>query len=1152
MSNDPADLEKTILASNKRFEIFVPKPNARINLGQPATKKHPDGPYGHAGITMSAKDVVFIEAGKEMVLQSGADANMLVSGNLGTYASGDVQLTSGGDMRVSAAQRLLVISGSHNDPSTLSNHDGLRLQAYNNLAQHYRINSLEVGLFEFFHGRRDRPKRTTPSKWQILTKAAKKDPLNPSKWKPGKRRKFDHSNPAIEKEITKDPLLQGGFTKLLHRSLSALYPAVPDGIGDKQELFFPANKARYPTTRKKAEKGKVFRPRKNFLGVMKTRAPVPKIPKLIDKSDPRVLIEPLFTNDAPDAGAPGAITAFGGPDLAEMEYGFSRYFNRFDPYKIHKPEAFSGWAAKAIITMMNTLVRLRRKLDCLLYAAGLPSALADLGMEAVGAAPVIGPLIGAVGATMEAYGTVSGIVDQYVASFSNPDTANPFQEKIAAFGQEFAAKADPRKASVKSAAETWDLSKPTEWDLKVTNQAGKVVEIKLSSAPVPARAAKLTFHVDGLAIRQDKDKHDENETAKLAIEVDGHRATLSLDPVTAPDAPAVALLLAAKLGSAATVSEDSGFITIVSPIAGAQSRILIEDYTDNHLDKEPAYFGCATGQIEHGEAPAPAIADLKKVTADEIIARLSPHPGVIISNAGGAIRFTSELEGNGSKIEVSGKLANLVFKTTPPAKPLPQKDHVRPKISPDWENMNNSAALIEPIKTWVEYVGGLPAKTQALFEPITNALEDVLTAMSALESVAEGVLGVASAGGPELPDPPESVGIFGAQGITLGTHDRIIGQGGHGILFIVDGASGEVDKGHKQGKPEFLANFAGGFAPPMRTKQKPSFGFRVFSDSLVDLVGGDGVQLLAMGRGKSKADRPGGKKVGGIGVARVLSSWVTEVAADEKVIISARSKGKAGDTTGTTGGRVELAGQTIAIGGVRNENKDPNGDEYGPFDFDSPESATDPEPSPEDAHKTFGITPIKMEEVALGAHLTLAKRKKDPITRKKKAPPHLKANQKYAWPRALRRNHPVTERVHMRSEKEVVIAVGPYMLKIDAEAGITVGRRKANKDPGANELDETLGTVVLDDRGVVLMVPNKDKSEHSSLSVFEGQSILVGTDGSGDKGIVSVAEGSVTLGAGTNDQIEISKSDGLTVTVSKLDATSSGNIKLKGSQIHIG
>lgn len=32
--SDQADLEKQIIASDKRFEIYVPKPKSRINLGR--------------------------------------------------------------------------------------------------------------------------------------------------------------------------------------------------------------------------------------------------------------------------------------------------------------------------------------------------------------------------------------------------------------------------------------------------------------------------------------------------------------------------------------------------------------------------------------------------------------------------------------------------------------------------------------------------------------------------------------------------------------------------------------------------------------------------------------------------------------------------------------------------------------------------------------------------------------------------------------------------------------------------------------------------------------------------------------------------------------------------------------------------------------
>ncbi len=1145
-SDDPAAFEKKVISSDKRFEIYVPKPKSRINVGAPAAKKHPDGPFAHPGVTISADDHVFVQSGKEMVVQSGKDANFLVGGTLGQHAKTDLQLTAGGDMVLSAGQRVLVISGASNTPAARADHgDSLRLQAYNNLAQHYRVDALEVGLFEFFHGRRDRPKRM-PGQLAKMLGQARKDATG--KYKAiAKRKKFDHTDPAIHQELAKDPLLQGGFTRLTLRSLQELYPAL-DGLGDPGNLFFPKNLGHHPTTRSAAEKITHIRARKGLFP--RPAKIIPAIPKIQDASDPRYWIEPLFTNDPiePGMGKKGlARTVFGTDDILELEYGFSSYYSRFDPYKSWKPKAFNGWAAQAMVTLKNALLRARRMLDCLIYATGLPGAMADLIVQGASAVPVAGPMMGALGAAFEAYGTVADSYEQYQKTYSDPDTQNPEAEQLAAFAEAFTPQPDDRQASIKSADGPWDLSSATKpWTIKVVNDIGVVRDITLDFGPIPPRPAVLSFAAGDLHEHVENNVVTGSDTVDLALEIDGRSFTFSLDCASAPNAAAAAAILTPALASIATVSEADGTITITSLSSGPEARILVVSYADD--SDESDHYSLTEGWIEHGVGAVPPVADPKKVTADEIAARLDPALGTVISAVGPALRLSSELRGKGSKIEVSGTLATKIFTSVVDNNPKlePMSDEVTAKISPDWEQIDSMKSVTEPITTWIKWAKQLPDKAQAMFDPLTNALGDLLSVVQNLEAVAEGVLGVAAAGGPEIPGAPESVGIFGSQGLTLGTHDRIVGSGSHGILFVVDGGSGEPDKGKQVGALERAARIAGGFTPPLRATKKQSLGFRVFSDSLVDLTAANGVQLLAIGRAEAKANRAHGKKIGGIGVARVLSSWVTEVAGHEKVIISARSKGDSSDSDALTGGRVEVAAQTIAIGGVRIEDKDDDGNEYGPYDFDETRTGVD-------AHgKSFGITPLELASVALGEHLTLAKQKKDPLTGQPKPPEHLKGMSKYAWPKLLRKEHARTERVHVHSEKEIVILTGAYMIHVSKDGGVQVGTRKADKDPSKNELDENKPRFVVDNGAIRLVAPNKDKSEHTGLAVFEGQTVLTGTDASGDPARLSLAEGSATLSAGTQDSIEISKSDGMKLAVSKIDATASGTIKIKGGQVQIG
>lgn len=1145
MSEDPAEFEKQVLASDKRFEIYVPKPLARINVGKPAKKKHPDGPFGHDGITLSAKDNVFIQAQADFVAQNGKDMNILVGGTLSQYVKKDIQITASQDLRLAAGKRVLMISGAHNDPAARNDNGNLRLQSYNNLAQHYRIDALQVGLFEFFHGRRDRPKRQ-PSALAIALGMAKKD--KHGKYKPGKRKRFDHTDPLVQVELAKDPELQGGFSENLLRTLTALYPAELDGIGDKGAIFYPPNLSRHPNTRAAAQKITKIPARKGLFP--RPAKIIPPISKMVDHSDGRQWIEPLFVHDPETLGAGHkglAHAAFGTKDIEELEWGFSRYYHRFDPYKTWKPTAFSGWAARALLTLQNGMVKLRRTLDCLLYATGLPGALVNMIVAQQGGIPLVGPILGALGATMEAFALVTKQYDQYRETYSDKDTQNPFAQPAAAFAEPFAAKADERKATIVSADGPWDLTTSTDpWRIKVTTETGVVRDYVLDLGPFPPQPAVLTFPFTALEETVDTDPlTPPQDVIELALEIDGQVFRLRFDATNAADVHGAAAVLAAAVAPVATVGVSDETIFVQTLSSGPASRILVVEYEDN--DKDVELWPLTTGWVEHGIGEIPAVADPMKVTAQEIAARLNPVLGAVISDVGETVRFTSDKLGNGSRIAVEGNLADKMFT---PADPKQRKkkmsDEVRPKGMPDWDEIDNAESLSKPITAWVEWVKSLPDKAQAMFQPLTDAAADLLAAMEALDKVVEGFLGVAAMA-LELPETPEAVGIFGSQGITLGTQDRIVGSGGHGILFIVDGGSGEADKAKMLGKLEWTARFAGGFEQPRRETKRQSLGFRVLSDSLVDLSAANGAQLLAMGRAKSKENRPHGDKIGGIGVARVLSSWVTEISGNEKVIISARSKGDPSDTDALTGGRVEVAAQTIAIGGVRVEDKDADGKEIGPFDWDESRTGVD-------AHsKSFGITPVEVETVAMAEHLHLAKQKKSKTPPFDKKPfPHLKQMNKYAWPELLRKTHPPTERVHVHSAKEAVIVVGSFMIHVGKDEGVRVGYRKSDKDPSVNELDDKKGSFTLDTRGITVTMPNKDKSAHTTLTIMEGQSILKGTDGSGDPGLLSLSEGTAALSAGANDAFEVSKSDGLKATVSKLEMTASGTVKIKGSNVNIG
>ncbi len=1125
--SDQTDLEKQIITSDKRFEIYVPKPKSRINMGAMARKADPDGPWAHPGITIATEENVVVSAAKDMVQQSGGNTNFLVGGTLGHYTKGDVNLTSGADMRVSAAQRLLVMSGAHANPGAQAlTGDSLRLQAYNKLAQHYRVDAHNVGLFEFFHGRRERPVKE-PSKW---AKAFSKKSLNThtgaKEW--AKRLgKFNHEKTI--RPLAKHADLQGGFAENALRTLDLLYPAEREP-GDPGDLFYPRRKALYPKTRSKAETATVIPPRVH----PPTGTTVPARKAIKDPSDPRYWIEDLFADDPADAGMKKAppTTVFGTEEIDGLKHGFSRYFDRFDPYHLLKVSAYPKPAQKALAMMRNTLTRARRAFDCLVYLSNVPGMISELLIGFLTTGPGPGRVFGALSGAMQAYGVVAERIDYY--SKVQDASEVPAAANVLAFAEPFEAKAPERKASIVSSEGPWDLSKGGPWTIQVTCQRQRVVDATLDLGEIPAQPAVLVISAGEPGVHEDEDGNPLGpELAHLRLEIDGREFAFRLHLNNAATPADAAQLIGAAVAAVATVSASDSAITLTTLSTGAGSRIEVLEYDDDAVDEQ--LYGVATGVTAYGRGVIPPVADPTKVTAEEIAARLQPASPADLSAVDKTLRITSDLEGDGSRIAASGSLADKLFST--------KEDHVTAKRSPDWEEIDGAGSLTKPLQTWMQYVKKMPESVASVFQPLTDAASDLLAVMEGLEAAAEAV----AAADLLLPPPPESVGIFGSQGITLGTHDRIVASGSHGMLFVVDGGSGEADKGKQLGKLEWIAKFTGGFAPPLRKKKTQSLGFRVYSDSVVDMNAGHGVQLLAMGRAKAKSKRPDGKLTGGAGVARVLSSFATEIAGYEKVVISARSKGDPADADAKTGGRVELAAQTIAIGGVRIEDKDPAGNPYGPYDFEHPDGLT--------AHANMGIAPFEAEYAALSEHLHLSAKNRPPKIQGgwNKEPAYLKRMAKWAWPEQLRKEHPPTQRVHVHSSKEAVIVVGPYMISVTKDAGVSVGLRKANKDPATNELDTDQPHWLLAETGVQLIKPNKDKTDHTTLALEENKATLSGTDGSGSAGALALEEGTAKVSAGDADSIEIKKSSGVKVVASKIDLTGSGPIKIKSDgQIEIG
>ena len=521
--------------------------------------------------------------------------------------------------------------------------------------------------------------------------------------------------------------------------------------------------------------------------------------------------------------------------------------------------------------------------------------------------------------------------------------------------------------------------------------------------------------------------------------------------------------------------------------------------------------------------------DLSAVTAAQILQEIGSSSSFSASEDDGTIVIESAHapeSGKPSRVTVSGSLSSLFAPTHKEEKWGDQAEE--DYYSGEAEGEGFYKSLI----SWNHELQKLPEDTRNLTRPIRNAVNDVVASATALEKSAQGIADlVGKAEG--LPSPPEAIGLIAEDGISLGTPDRIVGAGGKGIVFIADGGSGHEDHHRFIPKAEQFVNLSMAFDPlkaalkgikylmgktededdPDTPEPAPSLGFRVMSDSTVDLMGTNSAQLMALGRGKlfSAID---GKSVVGTGIARVAGSYATELAGYRKVVISARNKGD-GDKTG---GRVEVAGQTIAIGGMNlaGDTKD----------FDANKDTL------------FGITPLKVTDFAGAEHLSDTH--KDAVKKEFLA---------HAWPKTLRdggaNGHPDTQRVFVHAAKETVIQVGTFYVHVDEQKGVTVGTRTANADPTANVIDDTKPSIQITADGVLVSIGQQNKDSTLSMKkdavrLYEGP-----TKNKAARAQLELEKGVATLYGG-NSYFK-AKQGKLSIYADNLDTSKTKNMKLTAS-----
>ena len=896
----------------QRYSLYVPKPLARLNLGDWQRRDLQSPKFGYAGVSIQTDSNFFVDVTKLTYVQ--AKGGYVVQTTDWLQTSKNAMYIATADSATMGADGTIVMAaGAGHGPTFLLDHgDTMDPYPYNPLNLHYRVEEVQNSLYDFFRGRRE---KHAPNKLEMaLLPFFKKDDLtfNSSKKKFSNPLGAMGENPlglegAKEKET--HAKLRGGFDRVGSVSWQRLYGA-PDWDVDK-----PDDKAA---------------PQDLFADLGDVRADAPKTLTLAE------------------------IEGNGG-DLTEKElvFGFSGYFSRFDPYQMIDPDRFQKdvdkkkifkWEAtilKIFAYANNALVKLRRTLD-VVYKIGsilkdnsLFKTMQDFSATVDGFNGAIKAWRGQVEALiLNPYVThkQGTFFDQMVDEEASGHQARG--KKLQGMKDNWAPK-PTGKAAVRSgtadatkgfSANGQSIAAGDSITIETTDSNGdmKSFTVALSLDAVQATSAKLSGG-------SPPDTGFASAASWVQVQIDGGAwvnvampavALQSLAEAQAADAllPAgqahfvndrntaidgLQATLCAGIGATASVSGKK--ITIQSVKTGTGSKIRLAESSAGLL----AALGIGKVSADGADATSPK--QPKDYTAADMVALLSKATSASgekltdfasVTAEGDQVVITSKKEGDGSKVKVSGALADklgFVGDTMGTS----GEDTVK-----DWGDFWRGQDDFE--KAMLE-VNQLPQDTANLTRPMVAVWKGCVGAINKVNAAMKAAIKIGSL---KLPTNKGAFGVVANSGISLGTPDRIVGAGGQGIVFVADGGSGKPDHA-KYALLEDLVNRIAGAdlaaairelilkTPPAPLKD--SLGFRVFSDTTVDLTARNTANLVALGREANGADSEG------VGVARVAGSYAAEIAGQRKVVVRAHEK----DT-----GRVEVLGSTIAIGYAQMDAKE--------------------------------------------------------------------------------------------------------------------------------------------------------------------------------------------------------------------------------------
>ena len=903
----------------QRYSLYVPKPLSRINLGDWQRRDLQSPKFGYAGVSIQTESNLFVDVTKGTHIQAKGGYIVQTTDWLQTSKNA-MYIATTDTATVGADGAIVMAAGAGHGPTfTLDHGDSMDVYPYNNLSLHYRVEEVQNSLFEFFRGRRKKTE-TGPGLLRLIFKRDDRIFNSSTKKLSGNPFGAFGSNPmgyegASEMETIDD--LKGGFERVANVSWWRL-----NSSEDTWDTPGPP-----------------------AAGV------VPEVPTDLFAGLGDVRKDPILTTKGDITGATASTKT-----EEHLVYGFSNAFSRFDPYLLFDPARYDKDVTKKKITALdakvlkfvtlcnNALTKMKRTVD-VVYKLG--SLLKDnsIAKSAADAAATVDSFNGAIKGFRGQY---EALIEQPYITHKSGNFYDQFgDEKDSGYGKRKTnldklspwAKHSESQAAVRSGSPGKDFG---VFGDKATFAEGDVMTITVDGvtfttpplslgattavAATPAQIsggdastgaitvaagsfARLTFD-NGIPVKVDFPAV--NIPSLATAQANDQTAQQNGQPVhfVADRTAQIAALQQAvcdAIGSARGAMANNK-INLQSTTTGATSTIGLQD-PNGVLAAIGLTTTAAIGVNGVPAKPAKAAKDVKPEDIQALINASTANPPLPAGKTmadymactveGEQVVITAAKKGDGSSVSVGGGLGGKLtfvgdtYGVAGSDKVVDLDDFRRGQD--DFEK-----AMLE--------VNQFPQDTANLARPLIIVWKNVAGAVNKLQSAVKAAIKIA---GLKLPTTKGAIGLVANSGISLGTPDKLVGTGGQGIVFVADGGYGKPDHAKYAMLEDIINSVAGADlagaireyilgTPSSYPAPNSSLGFRVFSDTTVDLTARNTIQLAALGRGD---DGHGGTT--GVGVARIGASYGAEIAGQKKVVVRAREKDI---------GRVEMLASTIAIG----------------------------------------------------------------------------------------------------------------------------------------------------------------------------------------------------------------------------------------------